>query len=413
MNRRGDFHMDRRVFLKAAGCAVGTALWSDLAAGRHLVLINAGESERISRIEWIVYDTGTRGPDERPQRRCAARITTTSGAQGWADFSIGVAPDEGAALLISDTLMGQAPSDHDNLWRRLYEQGLDLGTLGAVDVALWDLRGRMAGKPVHALLGTKRVKVKTYLSTGYNFGEPESYAQYAIECKEAGVGGIKIQPYIEWGAGLNGMTDAGFPDKDMAAYSTVREAVGPDYPCMADNGGTYTLDEALRVGRLLDDLGYAWYESPMPETEAWADQYVTLAHELRTPICGPEAHPGSFAARLAWMERGACDLARISVYHGGFSACLQLASACENAGVGLELHNVGADAYSDLQLIGATSEALIGRREILSLSREPGVLPGRKTPDPVFDSDGYLVIPETPGMGVELDWQYIFRHRSG
>lgn len=413
MNHRGDRHMNRRVFLKAAGCAVGAALWNSRAAGRHLVLINTSEAERISRIEWIAYDTGARGPDEQPQRRCAVRITATSGAQGWADFSIWVAPDEASALLISDTLLGQAPSDHDNLWRRLYEAGLALGTLGAVDVALWDLRGRMAGKPVGALLGTKRQKVKTYLSTGHNFGEPASYAQYATECQEAGVGGIKIQPYVEWGAGLNGMAGAGFPDKDIAAYRAVREAVGPDYPCMADNSGTYTLDEALRVGRLLEDLRYAWYESPMPETEAWVDRYVTLAKELRTPICGPEAHPGSFGSRLAWIERGACDIARISVHHGGFSACLQLASACENAGIGLELHNVGPDAYCDLQLIASTGETLIGQREILSLSREQHVLSGRMTPEPVFDGDGYLAIPQTPGMGVELDWQYIFRHRSG
>jgi L-alanine-DL-glutamate epimerase-like enolase superfamily enzyme len=413
MNRHGDRHMDRRVFLKGASCAASAALWSSLASGRHLVLIETSESERISRIEWVPYDTGTRGPDERPVKRCAVRVTTSSGAQGWADLSIWAFPDAATQLEISDTLLGQAPADHDSLWRRFYEQGLALEHLAAVDVALWDLRGRMAGQPVHALLGAKREKVKTYLSTGHNFGEPESYAQYAAECKEAGVGGIKIQPYVEWGAGLNDVADAGFPDKDMAAYSAVREAVGAGYACMADNGGTYTLDEALRVGRLLDDLGYAWYESPMPETDEWVDRYATLVRELRTPICGPESHPGSFAARVAWMETGACDVARISVYHGGFSACLQLASACEGAGIGLELHNTGADSYGDLQLIASTTEAVIGRREILSLSREPRVLPGRTAPEPVFDADGYLAIPTTPGMGVELDWQYIFRHRMG
>jgi len=413
MNRHGNRQMDRRVFLRVAGCAAGVAFWPGWASGRRLVLLETGGDELISRIEWIPYDAGTRGPNEQAQQRCAVRITTNHGAQGWADFSIWAAPEQATALLIRDALVGQAPGDHDNLWRDLYESGVTLETLGAVDVALWDLRGRMAGKPVHALLGAKREKVRTYLSTGHNFGEPGSYAQYATECKEAGVGGIKIQPYVEWGAGRNGMADAGFPDKDMAAYRAVREAVGADYPCMADNYGTYTLDEALRVGRLLDELGFAWYESPMPETEAWSDRYVNLARELRTPICGPEMHPGSFEARVAWMERGACDVARIGVHHGGFSACLQLARACESAGVRLDLHNVSPDAYGDLQLIATTSETVIGWREIHSLSQSQRVVPGRTTPEPAFDGEGYLAIPTTPGMGVELDWPYIFRHRTG
>ena len=413
MNRHIDRQMDRRVFLKGAGCAVGAALWSNLAAGRHLIIVATGGDEIISRIEWIRYEPGERGGNDPEQQRCAVRITTNHGAQGWADFSAWTAPDSLTALLIRDIVVGQAVGDHDTLWRTLYEGGLPAGTLAPIDVALWDLRGRMAGKPVHALLGAKREKVRTYLSTGHNLGEPGGYAQYATECKEAGVGGIKIRPYVEWGAGSDGRADKGFPDKDMAAYRAVREAVGEDYPCMADNYGTYTFDEALRVGRLLDELGFAWYESPMPETEAWIDRYVDLARELRTPICGPETHSGSYEARVAWMERGACDVARMSVQHGGFSACLQLVSACEKAGIGLDLHNVGADAYSDLHLMAATSETVIRRREIHSLQRTQRVLPGRTTPEAVLDNDGYLAVPQRPGMGVELDWPYIFRHRVG
>jgi len=412
MNGYTHRHMDRRVFLKTAAGIAGSWALARSATARHLVLVRTDDAERISRIEWITYDTGLRGSAEQSEERCAVRITTTGGAQGWADFSLWTAPDEQTAQLISDTLLGQAPTANKNLWRQLYEQGLALGTLAAVDVALWDLRGRMEGKPVHALLGTKRQQVKTCLTTGFNLGDPAAYARYADECKESGVRGIKIQPYVEWDAGINGLTDAGFPDKDMAAYSAVREAVGSDYPCMADNSGTYTFDEALRVGHLLDDLKYARYESPMPETDEWTDRYVALARELRTPVSALETHPGSYESRILWIDRGACDVARISVHLGGLTACLQLASACENAGAGLELHNIGPDAYPHLQLMGATAESLLGYSEIHSLAREQRVRPGRTAPEPVFDSAGHVTIPQTPGMGVELDWQYIFTHRT-
>jgi len=411
MNHDADGQMNRRRFLQATGWAAGVLALDRVAAAKRLVLIAASDAEQISRIEWIPYRSSLRGPDEQPLQRCAVRITTTAGAQGWADFSILAMPDDQTAQAVSDTLLGQSPAHHARLWRQLYGQGLALGTLAALDVALWDLRGRMEGKPVHALLATQRDKVKTYLTTGFNLGEPALYAQYAGQAKDKGVRGIKIQPYIGWGLGTGGRVDAGFPDKDIAAYSAVREAVGPDYPCMADNHGAYTFDEALRVGRLLDELGYAWYESPMPETDAWIDRYTTLAKELRTPLCAPEAHPGDYEPRLAWIDKHACDIARISVHQGGFTACLQLALACENAGISLELHNVGADAYPHLQLLGATPETLIGHAELLSLSNERRVLPGRITPEPVFDADGNIAIPQTPGMGLELDWRYIFDHR--
>ena len=262
----------------------------------------------------------------------------------------------------------------------------------------------MEGKPVHALLGTMRPQVKTCLNTGFNLAEPADYAQYARQCQADGIDAIKIQPYFEDGAG--------FPDKDLAAYSAVREAVGADYPCMADNQSTYTFDEALRVGRTLDDLRFAWYESPMPETDAWVDRYIALAAELQTPICGPETYPDAYAPRIAWIAQKACDVSRISLYHGGFSACLQLATACEEAGIPLTLHDVGPDAYPYLQLMGATSESLVPYFEIASLFREQRTLPGRTTSEPVFDNEGHVTIPQTPGMGAELDWPYIVKHRT-
>jgi len=411
MNYNTDGHIDRRRFLKAAIGAAGTWALGGTAMATRLVIIDTSGAEQISKIEWVPYDTGLRGPNEQSVERGAVRITTTAGAQGWADFSTWALPDNQTALSISDTLLGQSPASHPGLWRQLYEQDLALGTLAAIDVALWDLRGRIAGKPVHALLGTQRDKVKTYLSTGFNLGEPALYAQYAVEAKDKGIRGIKIQPSIAWGAGTAGRANTGFPDKDMAVYSAVREAVGADYPCMADNHGAYTFDEALRVGRLLDDLGYAWYQSPMPETDEWIDRYAALARELRTPLCAPETHPGAYEPRLVWIDQHACDIARISVRLGGFTACLQLALACESAGIGLELHNVGPDAYPHLPLAGATSETLVQYLELLSPSRQSHVLPGRATPEPAFDANGNIAIPQEPGMGVELDWRYIFAHQ--
>lgn len=373
------------------------------AAARSLVLLNIRETITISGIEWFLYETGLRGPGNEPDRRCAVRITAKPGIHGWADGPSWVMPNAQTAGAIRNRLLGRDIDWPHAIWRELYETGLPLGTLGAVDIALWDLVGRVEDKPVHALLGTQRQEAKAYVTTAFNLGEPAQYAEYALSCRQAGVHGCKIRPYFAPGIG--------FPDRDLAVYQAVRQAVGPDFACMADNGGTYTLDEALRVGRLLDDLQYEWYESPMPEVESWRERYIALAAQLKTPICAPEALPESHLTRAAWLASHACDIGRIDARFGGFTSCIELAVACESQGIPLELHDIGLDAYPHLQLIAATSESLIKYVEVSSLSRTTRVHPGRITAEPILDEQGCIPMPQTPGMGLELDWQYIFAHR--
>jgi len=267
--------MNRRSFLKTIGSAGAFLLAGDSAPARSLFVLGVEDSSRISDIEWVLYETGRRQPDNQPERRCAVRVTGASGVQGWADFTGSTMPDRAGIELIRSIVLGRSTTEHDAIWRQLYEQGIPLGVLAAVDVALWDLRGRLEGKPVHVLLGTRRQDVPVYASTGFNLGGPEAYAAYAVTCKDKGVPACKVQPYI------------GSPDRDIAVYKAVRNAVGPDYPCMAGGSRTYAFDEALRIGRLLDDLAYKWYESPMPEDDGWRDRYASLAAQVRTPICTP------------------------------------------------------------------------------------------------------------------------------
>jgi L-alanine-DL-glutamate epimerase-like enolase superfamily enzyme len=394
--------INRRSFLKIAGFA---ATMGSRAMARGILLLDVDPTSPITRVDWIPYEAGG------PEHRCAVRIWTDSGVQGWAEAPSSAMPSRAVADSIRNVLLDRDVSKQDAIWRKLYEQGVPLGTLGAVDIALWDLWGRMEGKPVHALLGTQRQKVNAYFTTGFNARDPQRYVEDALAAREAGVHGCKIHPYVDWGKGTGGLQNARFPDRDMAVYQAVRNAVGPNYACMADNYGTYTFDDALRVGRLLDNLGYEWYESPMPENDGWRDKYIALAAQLKTPVCAPETHPDSYAARISWMAAKACDIVNIDAYHGGFTACLELALACADAGVRLELHDLGLDAYPHLQLIGATSESVIKYVEVNSLIREDRTRPGRLTPDPTLDDQGRIAIPQTPGMGIEPDWTYIYSHR--
>jgi L-alanine-DL-glutamate epimerase-like enolase superfamily enzyme len=393
--------MNRRLFLKTLGSAGALLLAGKSAPARSLFVVGVEDSTGISSIEWALYETGRRKPDNQPERRCAVRITGMSGVQGWADLAGSTMPDPANMGLIRNVLLGRSTAEHNAIWRQLYEQGIPLGVLAAVDVAFWDLRGRLEGKPTHVLLGTRRQDVKVYASTGFNLGDPQAYAAYAVACKEKGTPACKVQPYI------------GSPDRDTAVYKAVRDAVGPDYPCMAGGSRAYAFDEALRIGRLLDDLAYKWYESPMPEDDAWRDRYASLAAQVKTPIGALATNPDSYPARVLWITAKACDIACMDALHGGLTACMELASACEAAGIPLDLPSIGPDSYPHLQLIAATDLSLIEYFEFPSPSREPFVQPGRLTPEPTCDVQGRVLIPQTPGMGIELDWRYIYTHRVG
>ena len=150
----------------------------------------------------------------------------------------------------------------------------------------------------------------------------------------------------------------------------------------------------------------------MPETDDyWLDRYAALASELRTPICAPRSDSDSYQSRLRWIDKRACDVCRIGVHLGGLTACLQLASACEEAGITMDLLGAGPDTYPHLQLIGATDESLIPYFRVASPVSENLTLPGRLTPEPQFDAEGRVPIPQTPAMGLELDWTCIATHR--
>jgi len=151
----------------------------------------------------------------------------------------------------------------------------------------------------------------------------------------------------------------------------------------------------------------------MPEDDGWRDRYASLAGQVRTPICAPTDNPDSYPARVLWIAAKACDIACMDALHGGLTACIELASACEAAGIPLELPSVGPDSYPHLQLIAATTSSLIEYFELPSPSQEPYVQPGRATPEPTCDEQGRVAIPQTPGMGIELDWRYIYTYRAG
>lgn len=314
--------------------------------------------------------------------------------------------------VVKPLLVGENPLQREKLWQYMMaNHGIPERLLGIVDQALWDLMGQMTGLPIYQLLGGCRERVKSYASTFPNMGTPADYAAFAVECQRRGYPAYKVHPYIYFDPIHMEAAPAypTYPKHDVAICRAVREAVGDDMVLMLDPWGVYTLEQAIWVGRQLEALDYYWLEHPMPEDRVEA--YVRLCAELQIAVCSPEVAPASPYSRAEWLLRKASDMSRVDVYRGGITACMKTVALCEAFGVQCEIHGSG---FGNLQVLAATGE------QTCEYYERGLLMPGfdDTTPQPYLlaladpvDDQGYVTVPQGPGLGMELNWDYINAHR--
>jgi L-alanine-DL-glutamate epimerase-like enolase superfamily enzyme len=303
------------------------------------------------------------------------------------------------AALIRDIyaprLLGENPLFTEALWQRLKRKNRDLrnvtdAVLGMLDVALWDLRGQAAGLPIAALLGQSRSRVPSYATASRFLATPEQVYAEAQAVKAQGYRGYKLQ-----------LWDG--PARDIPRLQAARQAVGPGFPLMHDAVAGYDFVQALQVGRALDELDYAWFEEPIP------DRHLALlrrlADELRTPILAAES------ARLdelpEYLRQGALDIARGDVHiKAGITGLRKALAACELFGFKLEIHTAAAPLLDLANLHVACS---VGNCDFLETHAAVFRF-GLKNRPLDIDADGCLNLPPGPGLGAELDWDWIDDH---
>ncbi|GAA3936752.1 enolase C-terminal domain-like protein [Microbacterium soli] len=279
--------------------------------------------------------------------------------------------------------------------------------LAVVDEMLWDLIGRRTGEPVWRLLGGARDRVPAYASTMCGddipggLATPEDYAAFAVQLVEQGYRAIKLHtwfPPLEFAPSVK---------QDLAACAAVRDAVGPDIGLMLDGYHWYDRQDALAIGRGIQELGFLWFEEPMEEVSVNA--YRWLSDQLEIPVIGPETTSGRNLARGDWALAGAVDILRAGPQNaGGITSAIKSLHLAESLGMTCEIHGNGAPS---LALVGATHTSKWYERGLLHPHSDydwlPPHLAGQVDP---LDADGFVPLPEAPGLGVELDLEYIASH---
>jgi L-alanine-DL-glutamate epimerase-like enolase superfamily enzyme len=278
-----------------------------------------------------------------------------------------------------------------------------------VDLALWDLAGRALGQPVHKLLGGYRDKVRAYASTMCGddlpggLDTPEAYARFALQCKAQGYTAFKLHT---WQPPIPGAPDV---RRDIAGCAAVRKAVGPDMALMLDPFHYYSREEALALGRGLEKLGFLWMEEPMDEHST--SSYVWLTEQLDLPICGPETAEGKMQTRAEWIVRGAADISRGGVGDlGGVTPLMKAVHLAEAFGMSLEVHGGGSGNLHALCAMGIPG-AYYERGLLHPFVDYEQPAPWLHAIADPMDAEGYVHVSQQPGLGQEINFEYIREHR--
>ncbi len=346
----------------------------------------------------------------RQVRQSLLTITADDGSEGHCFAPTEVVRPHLINNYVKVVLLGQHPFDREKLWQGLahWQRGStgQLGdrTLAAVEQALWDLAGRKLGLPVYKLIGAARDKVPAYGSTMCGdeipggLATPEDYGRFAEWLVGRGYKAIKLHTWMK------PVSFAPDPRMDVKACAAVREAVGEGFPLMLDAYHGYSRSDALWLGLELQKLGYEWIEEPM--NEASISSYQWLANNLTMPVIGPETADGKFHTRAEWIKAGACDITRTGVTDvGGIGPSLKIIHLAECFGMDCEIHGGGA---GNLTLTAVQKNGRWYERGLLHPFIDYDEVPEYlNTRTDAMDAEGYVHLPQIPGLGDDINFDYI------
>jgi L-alanine-DL-glutamate epimerase-like enolase superfamily enzyme len=325
------------------------------------------------------------------------RISTDVGLEGHAFLGSAYNPadtDAGALVrFLKPILMGRDPRAREDLHAdmRTRQRVTGLRVIGACDTALWDIAAKSAGMPLYRFLGSDRSAIPAYASSQM-LGSREEYAGQAAQFKSHGWKAYKIHPPQN-------------PADDIRICESVRRAVGEDYPLMLDATWSYSYDEALRVGRAIERLGYLWYEDPLNEEDIYA--YVKLKQKLDIPIMATEYPSGDIGTYAIWLTERATDYLRGDIpLKGGLTTMLKAAHLAEAFQMTYEVHHGGNSLNNMAQLHFACALPNTTYFEVLlpHEAHKYGVLN-----DIQIGRDGLAHCPQLPGIGAQIDFDLIKR----
>jgi D-galactarolactone cycloisomerase len=334
---------------------------------------------------------------------CLVEITTEDGVVGWGEAF-------GPALIAAATIewftplvVGCDALATEAVWQRLYnalrdhgQKGGAIEALSAIDIALWDLRGQLAGLPIHRLLGGPlRSEVQAYATGLYRRaeGRHETYLRAeAAGYVDEGFGAVKLK--TGWGLA-----------EDVALTTALRDEIG-SAGLMVDANHAYDARTAIQYAQRVADLDLLWFEEPVTPEDV--DGYVEVRRAATMPIAGGEAEFTRWGHR-ALLVRRAVDIVQPDVAAaGGISECKKIADMASAFGIRCNPHVWGtqvslAAALQLLAVLPDTPPSLNPLPPLLEFDRSEHPLRDVVVCNPITHRHGTVAVPTGPGLGLQID----------
>lgn len=347
-------------------------------------------------------------------------VETDEGITGWGECfgagNIALANKGIVELVIQPMVLGMNPLDRDVIWHKVYnlmrdhgQKGMPMQSLSGVDIALWDIAGKVAGLPLYQMIGgAHRDRIEVY---GYGMMlRPESvdslvarFRDEAAAIKDMGFKATKMK------VGLG-------PKDDVRLIEAVRRGVGDDYPFMVDANHAYTTHDAFYVGRAMEEFDPYWFEEPVAPEDL--DGYRELRSGLRVNISGGEAEFNRWGWRALLESRG-LDIAQPEVCAlGGISEYLRVLALCHAHFTPVVNHVWGSAVAvaTNMHLLAAMPplpgglhpwEPMLEFDTTHNAFRDDLLTTPLDIQGQVAVNNGTVTLPSSPGIGVTPDPDFI------
>jgi D-galactarolactone cycloisomerase len=298
-------------------------------------------------------------------------------------------------------LYGRDPLEVEALWDLMYgltrwygRKGVAVSALGGIDIALWDLRGKAAGKPIWQMLGSERSYAPAYASGLFWVNDVGELEQEAARHVERGFRRVKMR------LGRNA-------HYDLAAVDAAKRGAGAGNDVIVDGSHRYSLERAEWMGRELSDRNVFWFEEPFPPEDL--DTYVALRPRIDVPLAAGENDFGVQGFREL-IRADALDVVQPDACRaGGITECVRIGQLSRDAGKSIATHT-----WSDAVALVANAHFVASLPNGLTVEVDQTGNPfiEELLANPLEVRDGKLELGSAPGLGISLDEQVLTRLQS-
>ncbi len=367
-------------------------------------------------VDVIAYPVSFRLPEEggvtlgigRAVKRDAVivKVTTESGLVGFGESHHGRAPGAIAHLVnttLRDLVLGMDATDTISVWSKVYRMQLASHGMGAaavmalsgIDLALWDIRGKAVGWPLYRLLGGSRRPIAAYAGgISLGFQEPDALVEEASGLVAEGYRALKLR-----------FGDS--PKRDIERLEAVRRALGDDIDILVDANAAYSRDDARKVMPVLDALEVGWLEEPFSPHDY--DDYAAAARFGSTPLAAGENHYTRFEFTRV-LDDGAITIFQPDVTKtGGMTEAMRVAAMASawKRKICPHTSQTGISMAASLHFLSAIENGGYYEADVSKVNEFRDRLCS-----PVLEpaGDGCFLAPDAPGIGVEVDEDFIRAH---